>query len=673
MLIKKIELLNFRQFEGKKSIDFSTDKERNVTVILGDNGAGKTTLAQAFLWALYGQTEFKVKELINRDVRDAMRPGDEEKVRVDLYISKDSKDYIISRRQKFTREYKGIKSHNVEFVVGEKTSLGEWDYKNEIGSMAFVKQLLPYELSKFFFFDGERIKKMSDEIENGKSKEFADAVRGLVGLTAMMNAIAHFKPSTTNSTVIGRYTNAIDNSGDSKLSEYTRKIQNLIQRADNLKARIDEIEPQIDAYTEQAILKKNEYISLTPAIQLKQKYDALNNEISMLNRNKIDAINTFLRLFTDKTAGFFITPLIKSSMAELKDSSKLDKGIPKLHADTVKFLLERGMCICGNNLHAGSEGAKKLYDLMDVIPPKNLGQSIGEYSKSARSLMRSSESYYQVFVSAFKRIREIKENIESRIIARDEIYNSLSDTSKAQTLRNQQAQFEETARKLKAELRQKQDELSGINKDRKYLEAEKDKLILLDEKNKENRVLLEYARYIYDELSTQYSRKETEVRNKLQDYINDIFTTIYDSGISLSMDERYNITVTVTDTSATGDELERNTAQNYAIIFAFISGIIKMAKEKGDEMLFDADGLSDVSCEDASGYPLVMDAPLSAFDKTRIHNICDTIPDIAQQVIIFIKDTDGDVAEEHMGDKIGLKWLLTATSQTQTEIERRSN
>ena len=61
----------------------------------------------------------------------------------------------------------------------------------------------------------------------------------------------------------------------------------------------------------------------------------------------------------------------------------------------------------------------------------------------------------------------------------------------------------------------------------------------------------------------------------------------------------------------------------------------------------------------------------SAFDKTRIHNICDTIPKIAQQVIIFIKDTDGEVAEEHMGEKIGSKWLLTTLTKTQTNIDRR--
>ena len=126
--------------------------------------------------------------------------------------------------------------------------------------------------------------------------------------------------------------------------------------------------------------------------------------------------------------------------------------------------------------------------------------------------------------------------------------------------------------------------------------------------------------------------------------------------------------VSVTDVTSSNDELEKNTAQNYAVIFAFISGIISLAKRNQAEInqLFERE-----SDESFDGYPLVMDAPLSAFDKTRIKNICETIPGIAQQVIIFIKDTDGEVAEEHMSSKIGKQYLINAISQTQTEIETR--
>jgi len=67
-------------------------------------------------------------------------------------------------------------------------------------------------------------------------------------------------------------------------------------------------------------------------------------------------------------------------------------------------------------------------------------------------------------------------------------------------------------------------------------------------------------------------------------------------------------------------------------------------------------------------YPLVMDAPLSAFDKTRIHSVCEVLPRIAQQVIIFIKDADGEIAEEHLGSRIGTRLSFNATSKVETYI-----
>ena len=64
MLLQSIKLENFRQFVNEY-IDFSTDKDRNVTLIIGENGTGKTTFAQAFFWCLYGDTDFKDKVMLS--------------------------------------------------------------------------------------------------------------------------------------------------------------------------------------------------------------------------------------------------------------------------------------------------------------------------------------------------------------------------------------------------------------------------------------------------------------------------------------------------------------------------------------------------------------------------------------------------------------------------------
>ena len=58
MLIKSITLNDFRQFKGNQKLEFSTDADKNVTVLLGDNTFGKTTILQAFNWCLYGVADF---------------------------------------------------------------------------------------------------------------------------------------------------------------------------------------------------------------------------------------------------------------------------------------------------------------------------------------------------------------------------------------------------------------------------------------------------------------------------------------------------------------------------------------------------------------------------------------------------------------------------------------
>ena len=278
------------------------------------------------------------------------------------------------------------------------------------------------------------------------------------------------------------------------------------------------------------------------------------------------------------------------------------------------------------------------------------------------------ETYSSTFKMYISNIREIGNKIQELEKETADIYALLTDTSKARTLQQQK----DIADKKYKELRDRSNLLVGksanAEKDRKYYEAQKDKQQLLEEQNKKNSMLLAYATYIYERMDEEYSAKEKKVRIDLETEINNIFQNIYDDGIKISVDDKYNMKVSVTDVTSSNDELEKNTAQNYAVIFAFISGIISLAKRNQAEInqLFERE-----SDESFDGYPLVMDAPLSAFDKTRIKNICETIPGIAQQVIIFIKDTDGEVAEEYMSSKIGKQYLINAISQTQTEIETR--
>ena len=105
MLIKQIKLSNFRQYREMQTIDFSCDKDKNVTVILGDNTSGKTTLIQAFNWCLYGETTFKSKDLINSEALRSMPAMSTKEVSVEVELIHEDRLYVIRRTQKVTKSF----------------------------------------------------------------------------------------------------------------------------------------------------------------------------------------------------------------------------------------------------------------------------------------------------------------------------------------------------------------------------------------------------------------------------------------------------------------------------------------------------------------------------------------------------------------------------------------
>ena len=133
MLLEKMSLTNFRQFNGKQTIEFSTDPEKNVTVIMGENGSGKTTLAQAFTWCLYGDTDFDDQVVLNKVVGQNIGPNGVSEVQVKIQMLHLGVEYIMTREQKYTTDSTGglKRPNNTVFKI---------QYKNKDGQQEFVKE-----------------------------------------------------------------------------------------------------------------------------------------------------------------------------------------------------------------------------------------------------------------------------------------------------------------------------------------------------------------------------------------------------------------------------------------------------------------------------------------------------------------------------------------------------
>ena len=146
MLLKSIKLENFRQFVDEQ-IDFSTDPDQNVTLIIGENGTGKTTFAQAFFWCLYGETSFTDKVLLNRTVSERMTPYQKAVVKVTLRLIHGSADYEIIRTQEYKKSYSNkVTGANTVLNISVKSADGNTHYLKPLECETEIKKILPKDI-----------------------------------------------------------------------------------------------------------------------------------------------------------------------------------------------------------------------------------------------------------------------------------------------------------------------------------------------------------------------------------------------------------------------------------------------------------------------------------------------------------------------------------------------
>lgn len=671
MLIKKIVLKNFRQYIDT-TIEFSTDPTKNITIVMGDNGTGKTTLAQAFQWALYGDTGFNIKELINRKVREQMTNGVRKSVSVSLDIIFNNMDYTITRQVVYVKtgneRIEEIKP--AKFTIAYINSAGSQEYIPEYQKEYFIKRILPRDLSKFFFFDGEKIEEMAENIQSGKGEDFKEAVYSLIGLGAIQNAIEHLG-SQRKKSVIKVFKEELDKNSSSiaKVNEYNNEIQKYnsilelgYEQRKNLQSELEKIEKAIE---------KNQAIILqeTQKMQLKDDYEKLEKEVNKLKKTKSNKIGKdLIRDFRRGFYGFAMTPVMANedvhNLLELSAPEK--KTINGLTKKTIEHLLSRGTCLCGTCLSEDSEAYRRVEELLEFSYPKTIGMLKDEYLKAEKSIQKEGKDYFDTMQSRMREVSELNAQIEAKEMELAEKMNMLANTSKGEEAKAELARNKQLKATKSKELINCEASIKDYERLRDRKETEKEKLHNVDNITSSLQRYLAYAQAIHKKLKTSYDAKEKTYRFKLERGMNEIFETIYDGNIDISIDDKYRILVSVDEEYSSDDEVERNTAQSYALIFAFIAAVIDLAKKKVNE-----DAMSDLDKIDVEneGYPLVMDAPLSAFDTTRIKSICTEIPKIADQVIMFIKDTDGNVAEEYMSGKIGCRYNAVKVNGSNLESQ----
>lgn len=658
-----MSLTNFRQFNGTQSVNFSVDPEKNVTVIMGENGSGKTTLAQAFTWCLYGATDFDDQVVLNKVVAKNIGQNSEASVQVKISMVHMGVDYIMTREQKYTTDSTGSlkRPNNTVFKIQYKNKDGQQDFVKESEVELRMKEILPKELAKYFFFDGERIGNMSKEIRKGKSKEFADAVKSLLGLSAFTEALEHLGGKSSN-TVIKSYEKDYSSKSDSKIAQLRDEIARYDARLEQIEKRFAEIDNEEDIASEKAKEYEIKIAENRDSEKYAQERTKLKNKITSLEQSKVSSTTGVIDTFNRKGASWMATKMIHDALKELADADKIDTGIPDIHARTIQFLINRKKCLCGTPIEFGGPAYTELNKVLDYIPPKSIGTLISQFVRECELKSKGASDAFDDISNKFSVVSEFDADYAELLNQIETINKKLEGMLNVGELQKKYTFYNGEVKSLRLERNRLSEEKGAIETKRERCETGINELVLKDENNKRIARFKAYATYMYKYLFSVYKEKETEVREQLEETVNSIFKEIYNGGFSLKLDEKYNVQIQVDDFDGYVGDVETSTAQSISVIFAFIAGVIKMARENNSD---------ENSMLMTEAYPLVMDAPLSAFDKTRIKTVCDALPKVAEQVIIFIKDTDGEIAEENMGSKVGMRYMFDKHNEFETELVGR--
>ena len=659
MLIKTLRMENFRQFRGTTKVDFSCDPEKNVTIILGDNTFGKTTLLQAFNWCFYNKVNFDQHPdfLLNYELSEEMRNGEQQIVEVEITVLHDGTEYVITLTQRYTCANGNVRGESVPNIkVSYKQEDGQTESVKAAQVDNVINNILPEDLSTYFFFDTERVSSISTR------KDVAEAVKGLLGLSIMDSAIKHLGDRAKRATVIGKLYGSMDLDGDAKAQEALNRIQTAEEKRNAIAGQLEDCASQIsqyDARKEQldAILRDNQTTTT-----LQKKKEDLERRISLERKALSEAITQYFREFNAGSLAFFAQPLLSTASAFLKEVKVDDKGIRDLTKPTIMELIKRGRCICGQEIRDGNEAYQHLMAELAYVPPESIGNTVRHYRERLSSFSRPAERTYSSLDERYRAILRSKNRIQEW---EDEHQTIGTQISGKENMRR----YEQELADIRVRLRDIHAKKDRLNRDDGALKSDIDRwkklydsLTAVSEKNRQAMELIAYAEEIKGWLEETYKDKELTIREDLEAKVNEIFERMYHGHRRVTIDAKYHVELltTVSDREiAAGESEGSNRVKN----FAFIAGLVAMAK--GKIITESSENGINLSSEP---YPLVMDAPFSNADETHTANISKVLPEIAEQVIMFVMQKDWNYAEPVMNDRVGKRYHLNKDSETCTHI-----
>lgn len=195
MIIKEIELNNFRIYKGENKINLTTDGNKNIFIVSGKNGFGKTTFLMSLVWCMYGKNMQEVDDLYKKEIVE--QGGYSKYIANSLnHLAKSEEDYNYHVAITFSevnipevpcKEIVIRRSYNAKTSITEELEVLIDGYSNElakdVGHEIFIREfIMPIEIAKFFFFDAEKIVNLAEVNTTEQRQKLSLAYSEVLGI-----------------------------------------------------------------------------------------------------------------------------------------------------------------------------------------------------------------------------------------------------------------------------------------------------------------------------------------------------------------------------------------------------------------------------------------------------------------------------------------------------------
>lgn len=358
MKIEKIELENFRGWNGSHEIKFSTDPKKPVTLIIAENGTGKSNILEAIMWCLYGKLPDNSKDPEIIKCMHCENPKAGARVALEIVDDRESNisgnknpKYLISR----TINHRGEISTAIYEKDPNRQKLRE--YKRQ---ELLVEKLLPERLSKFYLFSGEGIEQLFDETDEALLKESIEFMQGLTFARSALKDLEKYKNSLVDQ-------KSKNNKANIKAKNAGIKFKTLSKSKDEkekLKANLEKelIELRKRRKTIGDLIKESNHEVAKKTKELEE--DTIKNRSN--NQSRLLIHESEQKRLMEVGAASIHLSKEKEFLKQFLKENELEGIIPFPYNEKfVDKILDRKVCICGTKFTEGSNEHKCISQLMD--------------------------------------------------------------------------------------------------------------------------------------------------------------------------------------------------------------------------------------------------------------------------------------------------------------------